>query len=262
MGLKKARLNDVTFDRRAKIIDEIENNGIVKVSDLSIKFGVSDVTIRNDLVQLEKKNILIRAHGGAMKFQRVGVDFELDIKAKKHLIEKQRIGKKAAELIKDGDTIILDSGTTTLQIAKFVSDINDLTIITNSLNIAGQLVDYKNVKVIVPGGNLRRKSLSLIGPIAENSIKNYYCDKVFLGVDGIDTNYGISTPNSEEAYLNNIMINISREVIVVTDSSKFLRKSFAFIAPLSKIDTIVTDKDVPAEEKSALEKSKINFFIV
>jgi len=253
---------DVTTDRRAKIIDEIESNGIVKVTDLSKKFGVSDVTIRNDLVQLEKKNMLIRAHGGAMKFQRMGVDFELDIKSKKHLIEKEKIGKKAAELVKDGDTIILDSGTTTLQIAKFVSHLNNLTVITNSLNIAGQLVDFQNVKVIMLGGNLRRKSLSLIGPIAENSIKNYYCDKVFLGVDGIDTSYGISTPNSEEAYLNNIMINISREIIVVTDSSKFLRKSFAFIAPLSKIHTVITDSKIPEEEKLFLEKSNLNLFIV
>lgn len=252
---------DVTTDRRAKIIEEIETFGIVKVSDLSKKFGVSDVTIRNDLVQLEKKNILVRAHGGAMKFQRVGVDFELDIKSKKNLLEKERIGKKAASLIKDGDTIILDSGTTTLQIAKNVSKIKDLTVITNSLNIAGQLVDFQNVKVIMPGGNLRRKSLSLIGPIAENTLKNYYCDKAFLGVDGIDTSYGISTPNSEEAYLNNIMINISREIFVVTDSSKFLRKSFAYIAPLSKINTVITDSKIPNEEKISLENSNTNLII-
>lgn len=262
MKNNKSTNGDVPFDRRAQIIDEIERLGTVKVSTLSKKFGVSEVTIRNDLVQLEKKNILIRAHGGAMKYQRVGVDYELDVKSNKNLSEKQKIGKRASQLIKDGDTIILDSGTTTLEIVKNLSNINNLTVITNSLNIAGQLVDFKDVKVIVLGGNLRRKSLSLIGPIAENSIKNYYCDKVFLGVDGIDTNYGISTPNSEEAYLNNIMINISREVIVVTDSSKFLRKSFAFIAPLSKIDTIVTDKSIPEEEKLNIDKSQVNLIII
>ncbi len=253
---------NVTSDRRAKIIALIEQIGVVKVSNLSSKFGVSDVTIRNDLLQLEKKNILIRAHGGAMKYQRVGVDYELDIKSKKYIIEKQKIGKKAAELIKDGDTIILDSGTTTLQIAKNLSHLNDLTVITNSLNIAGQLVNLTNVNVIIPGGMLRRKSLSLIGSMAENSIKNYYCDKVFLGVDGIDTKYGISTPNSEEAHLNNIMINISREVIVVTDSSKFSKKSFAFIAPLSKINTIITDNNIPEDEKLNLEQSEIKLLIV
>lgn len=261
MGNNNIKNNDVTYSRRAKIIDEIEHNGIVKVSDLSKKFGVSEVTIRNDLEQLEKKNILIRAHGGALKFQRVGIDFELDIKSKKHITEKQLIGKRAAELIKDGETIILDSGTTTLQIAKNLNHLNDLTVITNSLNVAGQLVEFTNVKVIVLGGNLRRKSLSLIGSMAENSLKNYYCDKVFLGVDGIDTKYGISTPNAEEASLNNIMIDISREVIVVTDSSKFLRRSFAFIAPLSKITKIITDKKIPEEEKLNLEKSNVNLLI-
>jgi DeoR family transcriptional regulator of aga operon len=259
----KASINpDVPSDRRAQIIEEIERKGTVKVSTLSAKFGVSEVTIRNDLVQLEKKNILIRAHGGAMKFQRVGVDYELDIKSNKNLLEKQKIGKRASKLIKDGDIIIFDSGTTTLEIAKNLSHLSDLTVITNSLNIAGQLVSLKDVKVIVPGGTLRRKSLSLIGSMAENSIKNYYCDKVFLGVDGIDTKYGISTPNAEEAHLNNIMIDISREVIVVTDSSKFLRISFAFIAPLSKIDTIVTDKNIPDEENLEIENSNTNLFIV
>ncbi len=262
MGNHHVKNKDVTSYRRAKIIDLIEQEGIVKVTSLSKKFGVSEVTIRNDLVQLEKKNILIRAHGGAMKYQRVGIDFELDIKSQKHLEEKQKIGKKAAQLIKDGDTIILDSGTTTLQIAKNLSHLNDLTVITNSLNIAGQLVNQTNVNVIMPGGMLRRKSLSLIGSVAENSIKNYYCDKVFLGVDGIDTDYGISTPHSEEAHLNNIMINISREVIVVTDSSKFSKKSFAFIAPLSKIDTIITDNNISKNEKLNLEQSEINLLVV
>ncbi len=259
---KNSTLNNVPFNRRAKIIDEIESKGTVKVKDLSDMFGVSEVTIRNDLAQLEKKNILVRAHGGAMKFQRVGVDYELDIKSKKHLAEKVKIAKKAVELINDGDTIILDSGTTTLQIAKHLSHLIDLTVITNSLNVAGQLVEFTNVKVIVLGGNLRRKSLSLIGSIAETNLNNYYCDKVFMGVDGIDSSYGISTPNSEEAHLNNIMIDNSREVIVVTDSSKFLRKSFAFIAPLSKINTIITDDKIPIKEKEEIEKSDINLHIV
>ena len=120
----------------------------------------------------------------------------------------------------------MDSGTTTLEIAKNLGNFKNLTVITNSLNIAGQLVEFPDIKVIIPGGSLRRNSLSLVGAISERSLNNLYCDKVFIGVDGIDTQYGISTPNVDEAYINNLMINNSRKTIVVTDSSKFGNRSF------------------------------------
>jgi len=253
---------DITVERRSKIIDKIDNEGKVKVSDLSKLLNVSEVTIRNDLDQLEKKNLLVRAYGGAMKFQRAGIDYELGVKSKKYRVQKIAIGKKAAELIKDGDTIILDSGTTTLEIAKNLFNFSNLTVITNSLNIAGQLVELPDIKVIMLGGTLRRKSLSLVGTTAAESLKNYYCDKVFIGVDGIATEYGISTPNIDEAHLNNIMISNSREVIVVTDSSKFKKRSFTYIAPITKVNVIVTDSKIPQDEKLILEKYNIQLYIV
>ncbi len=252
---------NITVERRTKIIEKLNKDGKVKVSDLSKLFNVSEVTIRNDLDQLEKKNLLVRAHGGAMKFQRAGIDYELDIKAKKNQIQKNAIGKVAAQLIKDGDTIIIDSGTTTLEITKNLHGFSNLTVITNSLNIAGQLVEYPKIKVIMLGGILRRKSLSLVGINAIESLKKYYCDKVFMGVDGIDSEYGISTPNVDEAFLNNIMINNSREIIVVTDSSKFKNRSFSYIAPIQKITTIVTDENIPKDEKEKIENLGINLLI-
>lgn len=251
-----------TSERRSKILEKIEVDGTVQVNEISKIFNVSEVTIRNDLDQLEKKNLLIRARGGAIKLQRVGIDYKLSVKSKRYSLEKQAIGKKAAELINDGETIILDSGTTALEVAKNLGKFIDLNIITNSLNIVGQMIEFPDLRVIVPGGYLRRNSLSLVGPAAEESLKKYYCDKVFIGVDGIDSQYGISTPNFEEAHLNNIMINISRELIVVTDSSKFKNRSFANIAPISKIHTVVTDKNIPSDEKQALENLGIKLIIV
>ncbi len=253
--------SNLTVERRTKILEIIDSEGKVKVSELSKLFNVSEVTIRNDLDQLEKKNLLIRAHGGAMKLKRAGIDYELDVKAKKNRTQKIAIGKKAASLIKNGDTIILDSGTTTLEIAKNLAKFSNLTVITNSLNIAGQLVEFPDIKVIMLGGILRRKSLSFVGIKAIESLKNYYCDKVFIGVDGIDTQYGISTPNVDEAHLNNIMINNSREVIVVTDSSKFKNRSFAYIAPIQKVTTIITDENIPDDEKEKIEKFGIHLLI-
>ncbi len=253
---------DITIDRRSKILEILENKSNVYVKDLSKQFNVSEVTIRNDLDQLEKKHLLIRAHGGAMKIKQVGIDHKLSVKSQRYSKEKQAIGKKGAELINEGETIIIDSGTTTLELAKNLNTLNELTVITNSLSIASQLSDKKNIRVIIPGGYLRHNSLSLVGSIAEQSIQNYFCDKIFLGVDGIDSKYGISTPNIEEAQLNKAMINISREIIVLTDSSKFTNRSFVNIAPILKINTIITDIGIPHDEKIAIENLGINLLLV
>ena len=252
-----------TVSRRMLILSQLEKNGQVSVNDLSESLGVSSVTIRNDLEQLEKKNMLLRARGGAMKISQnhVGMDYPLSDKQKKHLLEKKEIGKKAIELIEEGNTIILDSGSTTFEIAKNLGKFEELTVITNAINVANFLADQKNINVIVPGGTLRKNSLSLVGILAEKGFKNYFCDKLFLGVDGLDTSYGLSTPNIEEAHLNQIMIEMSKKVIVVADSSKFNRRGFAFIAPVNKIHLLITDKGIPAEEKAKLEGMGIEVLI-
>jgi DeoR family transcriptional regulator, aga operon transcriptional repressor len=253
---------DKTLERRAKIIEMLEMDGQVKVPRLSEIFNVSDVTIRNDLDQLESKSLLARSRGGALRINRVGIDYHLAVKSKKHSKEKQLIGAKAADLISENDTIILDSGTTTLEVAKNLSNFKDLTVITNALNIAGHLVNLSNVKLIIPGGFLRRNSLSLIGAVAEEGFRHYYCDKLFIGVDGIDSAHGISTPNMEESHLNQVMIELAKEIIVVTDSSKFLRRSFAFITPIDKIHTVITDSNIPKEELQKLINLGIKVIIV
>jgi DeoR family transcriptional regulator, aga operon transcriptional repressor len=250
-----------TINRRVKILEIINSEGQVAVTELSKIFSVSEVTIRNDLSQLEKKGLLIKTRGGGLKAQRVGIDQQLNDKAKINSKEKQAIGKKAAELINDNDTIIIDSGTTTVEIAKNIGRVNNLTVITNALNIASQLI-RNEIKVILLGGILRTSSLSLIGPIGENSIKYFYCDKCFLGVDGIDSHSGIYTPNLEEAHLNRMMIESSKELIVVTDSNKFRRKSLAHIAPITKVSIIITDSKIPEDELKNLNSLGIKVILV
>lgn len=243
-----------TVGRRAKIIQDLHDHGQVNVSYMSKLLGVSEVTIRNDLAKLEKKGLLVRTRGGALQQELVGVDFAISEKRRHRLKEKQLIGKKAAELVHDGETIILDSGSTTVEIARNLENRKDISIITNALNIAGLLARYKSHRIIILGGFLRHNSLSLVGSPAEESLRNYNCDKLFLGVDGIDTDYGITTPNIEEAHLNRLMIESVNEVILVTDSSKFLRRSFAFISTLDKIHTIVTDSGIPDKELKVLQE--------
>lgn len=253
-----------TVNRRIKIIELLKSNGKVDVKELSDSLGVTGVTIRNDLEKLEKQNILIRARGGAIKIEQSSSneDYPLSDKQKKNLSEKREIGRKAAELIANNNTIILDSGSTVHQLAKNLKNFEDLTVITNALNVATLLADYKNINVIVPGGTLKKNSLSLFGILAEKGFKNYFCDKLFLGVDGFDLDFGISTPSPEEAHLNQIMIEISKEVIVLADSSKFERRGFAFIAPISKINIVITDKGIRPEHKIKLENMGIKVIVV
>ncbi|CAL1518520.1 transcriptional repressor AgaR [Chitinophaga sp. MM2321] len=259
MDLKKVTS---TVERRMLILEKLDAEGQLDVTSLSKDLSVSEVTIRNDLNWLENKNMLIRARGGAIKAERVGAEFSLSEKNKLHYQEKLRIGKAAASLVENGDTIILDSGTTTLEINNNLSNIESLTVITNALNIANRLVEHEHVNVIVPGGLLRKNSLSLVGATAEESFKNYFCDKLFLAVDGFSTLHGLSTPNVEEAHLNRVMISIAKQVIVVTDSSKFYKRSFAFIAPITDIDIVVTDPGIPEEDKKRLETAGIKVIIV
>jgi len=250
-----------TVGRRVNILKMIEDNGQVNVQTLSEMFMVSKVTIRNDLKQLEKKNLLIRSHGGAIKSQAVSIDQKIIERATQHPDEKRKIGKKAAELIKDGDTIILDSGTTTIEIVKHLDSKLNIKVITNAINIALELIENENIKVIIPGGFFREYTYSLVGPTAEKGIRNYLCDKVFLGADGFDSSYGVSTPNIEEAYLNKAMIETAKEVIIVADSSKFQKRRFAFVAGLDKIDIVITDKNILPNDKTALERAGIQVII-
>jgi len=250
------------IERRNKIIDKLETDNQVIVNELSKEFNVSEVTIRNDLSYLEEKGILHRTHGGGIKQRKVALEYGLSEKQKQNLQQKKRIGEKAIELIQENDAIILDSGTTTMEIAKNLSIFKNLTVITNALNIISQLKDYSNIHLIVPGGILKPQSLAFYGTPAEDAFKSYYCDKFFMGTDAIDLIHGLSTPTIEEAHLNRIMIQISKEVILVADSSKFSKRNFVFIAPVNILHTIITDTDLPQEIKTSYESLGIKVITV
>ena len=251
-----------TVSRRKKILERIQETGEVLVTGLSKEFDVSEVTIRNDLEHLERKNLLIRARGGAIHSENhVGIDQRLTEKNKLHTQEKAAIGKKAASLIHEGETIIIDSGSTTAEIVRHLGVMRQLNVITKALNISNQLMAHSNINVIIPGGYLRQNSMSLVGPLAENNLRSFYVDKLFLSTDGFDTRQGIYTPNIDEAHLNSIMINISKEVILVTDSSKFKRKSLAFICTIDKIRTVVTDAGIPDDDRKRLEDAGVEVLI-
>jgi DeoR family transcriptional regulator of aga operon len=258
-----SRNQDSTVTRRKEILQMLSEKGEVFVEMLSGKFGVSEVTIRNDLDQLEQKNMLIRARGGAIKLETgVAIDQRLADKNRINFQEKSRIGKRASQLVGEANTIIIDSGSTTAEMVRNLPDLQDLTVITNAMNIANQLVTRPNINVIIPGGYLRKNSLSLVGPQAEKSLRNFNVDKAFLGVDGFDTKNGIYTPNVEEARLNEIMIEISKEVILLADSSKFSKRSFAFICSINEIDKVITDSGIKPDDKKRLQDAGVEVIVV
>ncbi|RXG11675.1 DeoR family transcriptional regulator [Leeuwenhoekiella aestuarii] len=248
-----------TAYRRSRILEELDAHGQVNVNELSAALGVSEVTIRNDLDKLEQNNLLIRAHGGA--FKTTNIAFPVTEKKKINLEVKRRIGKKALTLIHEDDSIILDSGTTTFEISNNLGDFKNLTVISNALDIVNNLAQYEHLNVFMPGGYLKEFSMSLVGPMAERNLRQLYCKKLFIGVDGIKINKGIFTHHMEEAYLNQIMIDIAEMVIVVADSSKFEKSGLAFICGFEKINMLITDDGITEQQKEMLKKSNVEVLI-
>lgn len=253
---------DSAQGRRSAILQRLREDSSVNVAQLSKEFGVSEVTIRKDLQILNERKLLIRVHGGAIMDANTAVDeYEernFHFKTLVNAREKEAIGRQAATHIKNGDTILVDSGTTALQVVKNLQAFTELTIITNSVNAMLEAIKYKRFRVILLGGTVRESSNSIVGPLAESNLKLFYCDKLFLGVDSFSMEAGLSTPSMEEASTNQVMISRAREVIAVFDSSKINKRSLAFIAMPDKIHTVITDNKVPSSFRTQLRSMKIN----
>lgn len=250
-------------ERRATILQLISQKNRVSISELKEMFNVSEVSLRKDLNTMHNARLLTRTRGGAMKIPDTerGYDIPISTKRYENVREKEGIGKLAASLINDGETILLDSGTTTFEIARNLHRFKNLTIVTNAINIALELQKYERFMVILLGGHVRASSLSMVGPLAESNIKSFYCDKLFLGVDSFSVNAGISTPNLEEANLNQTMISMSKEIIAVFDYSKCQKRSFAHICDLEDLDAIVSDRRFPSRLKPVLKKAGVQLHI-
>jgi DeoR family transcriptional regulator of aga operon len=249
-------------ERRQHILSLIQKNGRVLVDELSNELGLSKITIRKDLDYLESKELLVRTHGGALPAQAGTLsDPTIQEKEELHHDEKVRIAKAAAAMVQEGQCIILDSGTTTTEIARALMSFRNLTVITNALNIAADLA-YSNFEVILVGGTLRRNSLSVVGPLAEDVLKEIHADIVFLGVDGFDTAIGLTTPNVLEARVNRAMVEAAERVIAVCDSSKFNRRSLSLIVGVSAIDHVITDDALSSDELKAIQDAGIGVTLV
>lgn len=249
-------------ERRQQIIALLEAKGAITVADLCNQFGVSEMTVRRDLAALESEGLLRRVHGGAVSARGRSYEPPFLTRSGKYREEKRRIARAAVDLIHDGDSITLDVGTTTLEIARLLTDKQNLTIVTPSLHIANVLANQRGIRLILTGGILRVGELSMVGHLAEQAFSEFYVDKLFLGIGGVDLEAGLTEYNLEDAQVKRAMLRSAKECIVVTDSSKLGQIAFAAVAPLTAMDTLITDDGAGPAFLARLKEQDIRVTVV
>lgn len=245
--------------RRQEILNLIREDGHAKVQKLAQIFNVSEVTIRQDLETLEKMGFVQREYGGAFlkdvgNFATTGTLINENLMVE----EKKEIARKAAALIQEGETIILDSGSTTTEVAKLMTGFANLTVITNALNIAYILGGNPGINLIVSGGEFKAPTLSLTGDMAAATFKGIHVNKCFLATAGISPDLQLTYPSLSDLVVKSAMIRASDKVYLVADSSKIGITSFASLGRLSLIDTIITDSKISPAQIEAIRELKVD----
>ena len=248
-------------ERQQQILDLFDTEEFIRVNEISDALKVSAVTIRKDLSFLESKSLLYRTHGGARKQSSFAFEKNISEKEEVQVEQKIAIAKKAATLIQDHDFVILASGTTLHHLARNLLDFSKLTVLTSSLKVGLELCDNEKIDIIQLGGDVRKSSGSVVGPFSETILKQFSCNKLFLGVDGIDFDFGLSTSNAMEAHLNLLMINSADKVYILADSTKINKRGFGKICEIHKMDALITDSGISAKDFATLSDMCIEVII-
>ncbi len=247
--------------RKEKILDLLKEDGSAKVIDLARIFKVTEVTIRQDLEKLEKNGLVNREHGGVHLKDVEDKVRNFSLVHQENLKEKEIIAEKCLEFIQPGDTIILDSGSTTTEIAKKIVNIKGLTVITNALNIALMLGANPNIDIIMTGGEFKAPTLSLTGQKAADFFKGLNVQKLFLATAGISLKSGLTYPSLSDLVVKKAMIDAADTTYLVADSSKIGKSAFASLGALSLIDYIITDEGVETKHKEVFKEHDIQLII-
>ncbi len=248
-------------ERHKFILESLRKDGFIKVVDMAKSLDVTTVTIRKDLKYLEGKKMLYRTHGSASPINPLASDLDVTEKQKMRMDEKKRIALAACRLVEENDSIIIASGSTVFTFAENIKPINHLTVVTASLKVAILLNELNNVDVLQLGGMVRKNSVSVVGAYSTRLFEDITCSKLFLGVDGIDPEYGITNSNIEEAQLNKIMMNSSLRTVILADSTKFGKRGFGKICNLDQVDIIITDSGIPGMMAKMIEESGVELII-
>jgi DeoR family fructose operon transcriptional repressor len=246
--------------RQEKILHILHREQFVKVAQLSSLLGTSDASIRRDLQALEEAGLLRRTHGGAVCSQPAGFEPSIAEKQDRFRSEKAAIARAAVDLVESGETILLDAGSTTLHMAALLKHRDGIVVVTNAVNIARELATG-GLEITVTGGTLRPNTLALVGPVAETTLAGLHVDKLFLATNGVDLKRGLTTPNLGEAQIKRAMIDSARQVIVVTDHSKFGCVAFSQFCTLDRIDCLITDAGAPPDFLRELRQHSIKIVV-
>lgn len=252
--------------RRAMILEELATHRVVRIADLSERFGVSEVSIRRDLERLEQSGLLKRIHGGAVSIPGLPTYEISSARALAHVREKERIGRAAAQMIQENERLIFDSGTTTLQVARNIPGnlltSGNLTVITASLPIVHELGVWKNVHIIVLGGVYLHEYQVMVGPQTIEALHGLHADTMFLGADGLTFSNGVTTANVLEAEVDRALVRSASRIVVVADSSKIGVIGLVTIMPLTKINALITDDKAPPDFVARLRDEGVEVIIV
>ncbi|MEJ6979886.1 DeoR/GlpR family DNA-binding transcription regulator [Pedobacter sp. P351] len=247
--------------RKDKIIGLLKEDGSAKVIDLAKLFKVTEVTIRQDLEKLEKDGLLIREHGGAYLKNIEDQVRSLSLSNQENLDKKEQIANKCLEYIETGDTIILDSGSTTTEIAKKLKGFKNLTVITNALNIAMMLGTEPGIEVVVTGGEFKPPTLSLTGQKAADFFHGIFAQKLFLATAGLSLKAGLTYPSISDIVVKKAMINAAETIFLVADSTKIGKSSFASLGALSLINYVITDSAISERDKRVFQDNEIEIIL-
>jgi len=245
------------LERQEQLLRYLEISHRASVAEICERFNISEATTRRDLNILAKTGKIRRTHGGAILTRKSPPELPVYHRMNDLTEVKDRMGLEAARLVQDGETVFLGTGTSTLATARFLTTRKNLTVITNSLVIANYLVDYPDINLVVLGGQLRRSELSLIGYITEKAISELRADKVFIGIHGIDPEQGLTNHYLQETMTDRTILQLSPDITIIADHTKCGRVSTAVVAPITKIKTLITDTETPAEFVESLKSKGI-----
>jgi DeoR family fructose operon transcriptional repressor len=244
--------------RKRIILDMINSKDTLSVQEIVEKCNVSEITVRRDLALLESKNLIIRTHGGAVKSKTIDNLFNYEIKINEYAEQKMAICKKASEFISNKDIIFIDCGTTLVHLTKFITRFDSLTVITNSLPVISDLINFTKIKLIIIGGEAISERKAIYGAVAERSISQYHADKAIIGATGVSVQKGLTSSDEYESAITLKMAENSDKVFLLCDSSKIERDSFVQFAPLSKIDYLITDGGIDPSLISTYKKHNVS----
>jgi DeoR family transcriptional regulator of aga operon len=247
-------------ERLSDILDRVAERGSVNVAELAAQLDVSGATIRRDLQMLHHQGLLMRTHGGAMP-NRTGIERPIRYRVARQHEEKRRIGAAAARLVDDGAVVGMTGGTTGTEVARALADRRDITVVTNALNIAAELMTRPDIRLVVVGGNARHASYELVGPAAEAMVGQYHFDLAFIGTDGFTASQGCTTHDEMEAHTDLAFIRQASRTVVIADSTKMGRVTFARICGLDDVDDLITDAGADPEVLAAVRLAGINVTI-